>query len=742
MSEDRPADDISMATSHSSSLTDTEESQRERSQGHRRTSSGRSDVTGKHVRVFRSSYRVDEQLPENEAAADDGKFDFIFVVAHGASFSSALLETYLKDFLKTLEILKALWFWELKLRIHVELIDWKSVLAPFQNGPMSRVMPKSQIDETSEKGETRPDSFLSNKLRSLFGSSQPSAAPENQPSPAIPEFVDPAPKSPMVILEREDSTDTHKNILIQSGAQNIRDFDMLFKSSGPRVYFNNIVADVLCYLTPRYGDYLVDQMSSLINLKIRDLKNDPSGKFADARIVLIGHSLGSVLLYEILTGDPIRERAVTPVENEPQEGIFPGQPLPSRRTFETPPTFEFDVDHFFLWGSPLAAFMLLGNKKHFSGGQSLGLKTKIYNMFHRQDPIALRLEPLLYPELEKIPPPVTLPNYRTNTDTDPQMAWKKSVEAVVSSGSAIKQMASTAFSRIFPSRDGNAHTQPPMVAGMRDAVFRNYVQSSRYTLVDPYRKSKRYGTIESPDADGAETGGERKLSRRVQSGNKLNVSLFLSRSVSDQSAVSKETSDIKKTDSLPQGGDMGEFNVAKGDAAAKNPLPPPSTKLRSIDNMLKPQALHQRPRPWTSRQLIIHIAARIRKSFFRYVEKRMDSLNYDASDPDILAKQKQAALQAIEDELEDFITQRLKAKISKLEASPDLTQREFVDRGKARDLHASESACQRELVRELQGDVSETEALGGDQLPSRVDFVISGSVIRLFAEFRFHRKSS
>lgn len=38
----------------------------------------------------------------------------------------------------------------------------------------------------------------------------------------------------------------------------------------------------------------------------------------------------------------------------------------------------------------------------------------MFNIFHPLDPIGFRFEPLFFPGLDPVPPPVRLPNWRTN----------------------------------------------------------------------------------------------------------------------------------------------------------------------------------------------------------------------------------------------------------------------------------------------------------------------------------------
>ena len=54
----------------------------------------------------------------------------------------------------------------------------------------------------------------------------------------------------------------------------------------------------------------------------------------------------------------------------------------------------FNVDHLFLLGSPLGLFVSVYNEENFLKKQGLPTTKGLYNLFHPQDLIAYRIEPL------------------------------------------------------------------------------------------------------------------------------------------------------------------------------------------------------------------------------------------------------------------------------------------------------------------------------------------------------------
>jgi len=118
----------------------------------------------------------------------------------------------------------------------------------------------------------------------------------------------------------------------------------------------------------------------------------------NARVSIAGHSLGSVIAYDVLTGF----------------GRDGGLSL------------EFEVDNFFLWGSPLAAFVSIADKEQQSGKFVLPGRTNTYNMFHPHDPVAFRLEPLYYHNEDQIAPEMI--QHWVNNGINSSKQWIRSYE--------------------------------------------------------------------------------------------------------------------------------------------------------------------------------------------------------------------------------------------------------------------------------------------------------------------------
>lgn len=143
------------------------------------------------------------------------------------------------DFLRTLEEVKKTWFWEISMKVHVEMIDWKSAMAPYQNSLLSRLSPVIAEATAGEEGTSRsesdsinpqPKSQTFDRILTLVGlkeEAQEGARP--------------------VKIDREDATSGDATMV----SDNIKEFQELSRKHGPRLYFTNTVADVLSYMTPR-----------------------------------------------------------------------------------------------------------------------------------------------------------------------------------------------------------------------------------------------------------------------------------------------------------------------------------------------------------------------------------------------------------------------------------------------------------------------------------------------------------
>eukprot|EP00842_Homolaphlyctis_polyrhiza_P000593 jgi/Hompol1/1534/HPOL_004769-RA len=192
---------------------------------------------------------------------------------------------------------------------------------------------------------------------------------------------------------------------------------------GIRMLVSDVILDVLLYLTPKYRQEMIRQVSTEMNRVYRKfLEHNP---YFNGRISIYGHSLGSLLAYDILTHQHIVKRP-EPSESQPaaremdisdmlvssmQEGHVSGL-LDQVDTIQYVP-LDFRVNCLFAVGSPIGLFLLLkGAKIKPYTSQATTVDSKLscpdvkalYNIFHPSDPVAHRIEPLISKHFASLKP--------------------------------------------------------------------------------------------------------------------------------------------------------------------------------------------------------------------------------------------------------------------------------------------------------------------------------------------------
>lgn len=144
-----------------------------------------------------------------------------------------------------------------------------------------------------------------------------------------------------------------------------------------RKLVGDVAIDVVLYEEPYYREIILKEVCKQLNKTYNLFKR--MNKDPPEEIHLIGHSLGSVILFDIL--------------KDPQK-----YPL------------DFDVKKFFCIGSPVGLLKLVQRTKISPFGSTSSSDINInqpkcedlYNIYHTCDPIAYRMEPLIHPSLSTI----------------------------------------------------------------------------------------------------------------------------------------------------------------------------------------------------------------------------------------------------------------------------------------------------------------------------------------------------
>ncbi|CCI45575.1 unnamed protein product [Albugo candida] len=181
------------------------------------------------------------------------------------------------------------------------------------------------------------------------------------------------------------SIEWHEDLHGPTGVDNVFDLICPEGSSSIREFNKDTLMDVLYYLSPRYGQLIINSVTKQLNRKYQIFLDEHPGW--EGHVSIFAHSLGSVIAYDILSH---------------QSG---GD---SKKGLNFPP-LNFIVENFFAAGSPVPVMILSRGELdieqgHFTAGINMPRCNRYFNIFHPIDPIAYRVEPLIKKEMHKKPP--------------------------------------------------------------------------------------------------------------------------------------------------------------------------------------------------------------------------------------------------------------------------------------------------------------------------------------------------
>ncbi|XP_052902287.1 mucin-5AC [Anopheles moucheti] len=204
-----------------------------------------------------------------------------------------------------------------------------------------------------------------------------------------------------------------------------------------RHFTNDTLLDVLFYTSPMFCQSIIDAVGKSLNrLYALFCQRNPS---FNGRVSLAGHSLGSLILFDLLCH---QKRAEQKQPSEPENSENPDDdsvspltphhavanhrplvrkcsqqinyevgPAGTGQPYITYPQLMFQPKMFFALGSPIGMFVTI------RGIDALGLDFKLptcdgfFNIFHPYDPVAYRIEALVNPELSTLAP-VLIPHHK------------------------------------------------------------------------------------------------------------------------------------------------------------------------------------------------------------------------------------------------------------------------------------------------------------------------------------------
>ncbi|OAA53034.1 DDHD domain protein [Cordyceps fumosorosea ARSEF 2679] len=194
-----------------------------------------------------------------------------------------------------------------------------------------------------------------------------------------------------------------------------------------RTLISDLALDVLLYQSSYRAEIaqtVIEESNRIVDLFRR---RNPEFK---GKIHLVGHSLGSAILFDILCHENRQRR----YDSKPNPLRFLPHRGPAR--FETNDTLDFDVEDFYCLGSPIGLFQMLTGRtiaarqpewnssrvglaraidsESPDGGFAADLDSEnstsrpdaqqLFNIFYPSDPISYRLEPLIAPSMAAIKP--------------------------------------------------------------------------------------------------------------------------------------------------------------------------------------------------------------------------------------------------------------------------------------------------------------------------------------------------
>lgn len=151
----------------------------------------------------------------------------------------------------------------------------------------------------------------------------------------------------------------------------------------------DVLLDILLFYEPKFHEKILSSVVKSAN-EIYDnyLENHPNFK---GKISLIGHSLGSSIVLDILSNQPDK--------------------VPIGKEFDDSKHLKFKVENFFSLGSPNGVFKFIKRKniRPRTGDDRLGSAIypnvgNYYNIFYATDLVAYRVEPLIHSLLSTIKP--------------------------------------------------------------------------------------------------------------------------------------------------------------------------------------------------------------------------------------------------------------------------------------------------------------------------------------------------
>ena len=183
-----------------------------------------------------------------------------------------------------------------------------------------------------------------------------------------------------------------------------------------RDFANDTLLDVLYFMSPHHHKIITDIVAKEMHLIVKKFQ-ELTG--FDGKISILGHSLGSIITFDILANQEGQvkldshthgSQQTKKVDSEYNQGYSSGyfkHKQNQNKTIEDLeyPQLKFEVQNFFMIGSPVAVFLMIRNQ-HMPLSEDFSLPgcSRVFNIFHPYDPAAYRIEPLIDPQNSDVEP--------------------------------------------------------------------------------------------------------------------------------------------------------------------------------------------------------------------------------------------------------------------------------------------------------------------------------------------------
>ena len=187
-----------------------------------------------------------------------------------------------------------------------------------------------------------------------------------------------------------------------------------------RSFANDTLMDILYFMSPEHHDVIINIVVFELNFIVNRFRKLTG---FEGKISIIGHSIGSVITWDILDNHKINSSIQSsPIDTEPA--------LTKDDDSYRYPQLNFQIDSAFMLGSPIPVFLMIRNqRKPLASTFTLSGCSRFYNIFHPYDPVSYRIEPLLHPRNAEVEPKIMTHwngGYRFQYQT--RRLWKKLVD--------------------------------------------------------------------------------------------------------------------------------------------------------------------------------------------------------------------------------------------------------------------------------------------------------------------------